>query len=139
LAHQIGVDAKCLRETTERFNGQARIGVDEDFGRGGNAFDVYYGDPRHIPNPCLAPLNRPPFYALPLWPGDIGTCGGLRIDPAGRVLGEKGPIPELYACGNTAASITGGGYPGAGGTLGPAMVFGMLAAENAAARSREAL
>src|SRR5205823_1397330 len=77
LARACGVDEEGLVRTVERFNGFARSGVDEDFGRGGDAYDSYYGDPRVRPNPNLAPLERPPFWAVELVPGDLGTKGGL--------------------------------------------------------------
>ena len=102
--------------------------------RGESASDRYYGDERVTPNPCLAPLDVPPYYAIPLFPGDLGTKGGLVIDPAARVLTAEGRIiPGLYATGNASRSIMGRTYPGAGGTIGPALTFGFLAAETAAA------
>jgi 3-oxosteroid 1-dehydrogenase len=90
-----------------------------------------YGDPRVAPNPCLRPLSKGPFYAMPIYPGDIGTNGGLTTDPRARVLGADGkPIPGLYAIGNSAASAMGESYPGAGVTIGPALTFGYLAAQD---------
>ncbi|WP_203799457.1 FAD-dependent oxidoreductase [Actinoplanes couchii] len=134
LAARIGVPAEALRGTVERFNGFATTGRDEDFGRGDSAYDRYYGDPRQRPNPCLGPLLRPPFHAFALIPGDLGTKGGLRTDERARVLREDDtPIPGLYAAGNTSASVMGRGYAGAGATLGPALVFGYLAALDLAA------
>jgi 3-oxosteroid 1-dehydrogenase len=85
------------------------------------------------PNPCLAPLEEGPFYAIRLDAGDIGTKGGLVTDEFSRVLRADGsPIPGLYATGNTSASVMGGSYPGAGATLGPAMTFGYIAANHIA-------
>lgn len=133
LAGQIGVDAAGLRGTVERVNGFARSGTDEDFDRGGNVFDRYYGDSNVSPNPCLAPLEKGPFYAMPMYAGDIGTKGGLLTNEQAQVLRESGePIAGLYAIGNTSASVMGTTYPGAGGTLGPAMTFGYVAALHAA-------
>jgi 3-oxosteroid 1-dehydrogenase len=118
-----------LEETVQRFNQFAREGRDREFGRGESAYDRYYGDPTIKPNPCLAPLSRPPFYAIKLWPGDLGTKGGLVTDECGRVLNTEGQVmPGLYAAGNTTASVMGHSYPGAGGTIGPAMTFAHLAA-----------
>lgn len=132
LAAAMGVDAGVLEETVTRFNGFARSGVDEDFGRGGAAYDRYYGDQNVKPNPNLAPIEVAPFYALPVYPGDIGTKGGLAVDAAARVLDMEGrPIPGLYAIGNSSASVMGPAYPGAGSTLGPAMTFGWLAVRDA--------
>ena len=132
LAGKLGVDAEQLGATVTRFNQFARKGVDEDFGRGESSNDRYYGDPAVSPNPCLAPLETPPFYAVEVYPGDLGTKGGLRTDTEGRVLtASDEPIPGLYAAGNCSASAMGRTYPGAGGTIGPAMSFGYLAARHA--------
>ncbi len=134
LAAQLGIDAPAFKATVERFNGFAAAGKDADFQRGENAYDLIYGDPRIQPNPCLAPLREAPFYALEIYPGDIGTKGGLRTNAQAQVLRTEGrPIPGLYAIGNCSASVTGRYYPGAGATLGPAMTFGFLAAEHACA------
>ncbi|MFC4001982.1 3-oxosteroid 1-dehydrogenase [Prauserella oleivorans] len=135
LAEKIGVPPDRLRATIERFNGFARTGVDEDFGRGRSRYDHYYGDPRNKPNPSLGALERPPYYAVQLVPGDLGTKGGLRTDVHARVLREDGSVIEgLYAAGNTSAAVMGHTYAGPGATIGPAMVFGYLAAEHAATR-----
>jgi 3-oxosteroid 1-dehydrogenase len=134
LAAQIGVDAVGLCDTVAKMNRFAASGVDEDFGKGGNAFDTYYGDPHVKPNPCLAPIEQGPFYAVRIDAGDIGTKGGLVTDEFARVLrGDTTPIPGLYAIGNTSASMMGASYPGAGSTLGPAMTFGFIAANHLAA------
>jgi len=131
LAAALGIPGDNLVETVERFNGFAETGVDEDFGRGGNAFDLFFGDPEVDPNPALAPLKTGPFYALPMILGDLGTKGGLRADPHARVLDESGtPIPGLYAAGNIMASWTGSCYPGPGAPIGSSMVFGYLAARH---------
>ena len=132
----MGVDGPTLRATVERFNGLARTGIDEDFGRGRTVYDNYYGDPRVKPNPNLAPIEKGPFTAVKLVPGDLGTKGGLLTDEHARVLDESGePIPGLYAAGNTTASVMGRTYPGPGSTIGPAAVFGYLAAKHAAEAS----
>jgi 3-oxosteroid 1-dehydrogenase len=133
LAAAIGVDQGALAKTIERFNDFARTGRDEDFHRGESAYDRYYGDPRVRPNPNLAPLASPPFYAARIVPGDLGTKGGLRTDARARVLRADGsPIPGLYAAGNASASVMGHSYAGAGATIGPAMTFGYLAARDLA-------
>ncbi len=135
LAAQIDVDAVGLKNTVERVNVFARTGKDEDFDRGGNVFDRYYGDSNISPNPCLAPMEQGPYYAMPLYAGDIGTKGGLLTDEHARVVLDSGAvIPGLYAIGNTSAAVMGETYPGAGGTLGPAMTFGYVAAEHLAAQ-----
>jgi 3-oxosteroid 1-dehydrogenase len=132
LAQKIDVPEERLAATLSRFNGFAASGKDADFGRGESASDRYYGDDRVSPNPCLAPIAKPPFYAIALFPGDLGTKGGIKTDPRGRVLDERGGvIAGLYAAGNTTASIMGRSYPGAGGTIGPALCFGFLGAEAA--------
>ncbi|MFI2283518.1 3-oxosteroid 1-dehydrogenase [Nocardia beijingensis] len=129
LAAKIGVPPAALAATVERFNGFARAGRDEDFRRGDSAYDRYYGDPTVRPNPCLAPLEQGPFYAVEMVPGDLGTKGGLVTDEHARVLdSDDQPIPGLYAAGNNSASVMGNDYAGAGATIGPAMVFGYIAA-----------
>jgi 3-oxosteroid 1-dehydrogenase len=134
LADHIGVDAQGLRDTVADMNRYAQSGVDEEFGKGGNAFDTYYGDPQVKPNPCLAPIVKGPFYAVCIDAGDIGTKGGLVTDEFARVLrADASPITGLYAIGNTSASMMGASYPGAGSTLGPAMTFGFIAANHLAA------
>ena len=133
LAMQIGVDAQGLDSTVQKVNGYAQTGVDLDFDRGGNVFDRYYGDSNIKPNPCLAPLRKGPYYAMRLDAGDIGTKGGLLTNQHAQVVREDGqPIPGLYAIGNCSASVMGTSYPGAGGTLGPAMTFGYIAANHIA-------
>ena len=131
LARDMGVDPARLEATIARYNEYAAKGEDPDFHRGEAAYDKMYGDPRVTPNPCLRPLSKGPFYAMPMYPGDIGTNGGLRTDPKARVLDGKGqPIPGLYAIGNCAASAMGESYPGAGVTIGPALTFGYIAAND---------
>ncbi|MFD9958922.1 3-oxosteroid 1-dehydrogenase [Amycolatopsis sp. NPDC058986] len=133
LAERIDVPAEALTSTVSRFNGFARRGVDEDFHRGRSAYDHYYGDPRNRPNPSLGPLDRAPYYAVKIVPGDLGTKGGLLTDEHARVLREDGSvIAGLYAAGNTSAAVMGRTYAGPGATIGPAMVFGYLAAERLA-------
>jgi 3-oxosteroid 1-dehydrogenase len=133
LAGLLALDPQVLEATVSSYNRMAIAGRDEDFGRGEASSDRYYGDSRITPNPCMAPLSQPPFYAIPVYPGDLGTKGGLQIDRHARVLDQRGaPIAGLYAAGNTSASIMGRSYPGAGGTIGPALCFGFLAAEHAA-------
>ncbi len=127
LAQAIGVPADVLLATVQRFNDAARRGEDPDFGKGSKAYNRYQGDANHGPNPCLAPLEQGPFYAIRLVVGDIGTFAGLVTDEHTRVLGaDNRPIPGLFAVGNDAASIMGGNYPGAGITLGPAITFGYI-------------
>lgn len=133
LAGQIGVDAGGLENTVQNVNEYARTGIDVEFGRGGNVFDRYYGDSNVKPNPCLAPLKKGPYYAMRLDAGDIGTKGGLLTNEYAQVVSQDGePIPGLYAIGNCSASVMGTSYPGAGGTLGPAMTFGYIAANHIA-------
>ncbi len=133
LAEKIGVDSKGLEETVRKFNQNAVNGKDPDFHRGDSAYDRIYSDPGVKPNPNLAPLTKPPFYSVKVWPGDLGTKGGLLTDEYARVLDKQGkPIQGLYAVGNTSASVMGHTYPGPGSTIGPAMVFGMIAGRHAA-------
>ena len=133
LADMIGVDRKMLAETVGRFNTHAADGHDPDYGRGDYAFDQHFGDPT-ADHPTLAPLRDPPFYAIPVLAGCVGTKGGPKTDDRGNVLlAESGePVGGLFAVGNVAASPFGWAYPGAGGTIGPALVFGYRAGEAAA-------
>jgi 3-oxosteroid 1-dehydrogenase len=125
LAGQLGVDAAGLAATV--------AGRDEEFQKGDTIYDRYYGDAKVGPNPCLAPIDKPPFYAIEALPGELGTKGGLKTDASARVLTEaEAVIPGLYAIGNCSASVMGRTYPGAGATIGPATTFGYLAASDAA-------
>lgn len=132
LATQCGIDPRVLRENVERFNGFARRGRDEDFGRGIGAFNHRCGDVTVRPNPNLGTVEAPPFYAVKLYPGDVGTSGGLVCDEFARVLNESGePLPGLYATGNISASVMGRSYTGGGGSIAAAVVFGYIAARHA--------
>lgn len=131
LAQQCGIDPAGLTKTLERFNSFAAHGQDPDFHKGERAYDRYYGDPRVRPNPCVAPVEKPPFYAVALYPGDVGTCGGLVTDEHAQVMREDGqPMPGLYATGNCTASVMGRTYPGAGASIGASFVFGWIAARH---------
>ncbi|MGH3468216.1 MAG: FAD-binding protein, partial [Thermocrispum sp.] len=139
LAAEIGLPEQALADTVQRFNAFARAGRDQDFHRGESRYDHYYGDPRNHPNPSLGPVDKPPFYAVRLVPGDLGTKGGLSTDHRARVLRADGSaITGLYAAGNTSAPVMGHTYAGPGATIGPAMVFGYLAAEHAAEQGGKA-
>ena len=132
LAHKTGLPPQALIATVQRFNAYARAGVDADFRRGESVYDRYYGDPKVQPNPTLRALETPPYYAVPIWPGDIGTNGGLATNEYAQVLGSDAqPLPGLYAAGNLAATVMGHSYPAAGATLGPGMTFGYIAARHA--------
>jgi len=136
LAAQIEVPAEALEATLERFNGFARTGVDEDFHRGESAYDKYYSDPTVKPNPSLHAIDQAPFYAVKIVPGDLGTKGGLVTDERARVLRPDGSvIPGLYAAGNVSSAVMGHTYAGPGATIGPALAFGYLAAEDIARSS----
>ncbi|MBY0443360.1 MAG: 3-oxosteroid 1-dehydrogenase [Mycobacteriaceae bacterium] len=129
LAGKTGLPADELASTIARFNGFARSGIDQDYHRGDSVYDRYYGDPTNKPNPNLGEIAHPPYYAAKLVPGDLGTKGGIRTDVHGRALRDDGSVIEgLYAAGNVSAPVMGHTYPGPGGTIGPAMTFGYLAA-----------
>lgn len=137
LCAQLHIPADSTKATIARFNEHAVKGEDPDYNRGWSAQDRYYGDPNVKPNCSLGPVETAPFYAVQIYPGDLGTKGGLVTDEHGRVLKDDGqPIGGLYAAGNTSASVMGRTYPGAGGTIGPALTFGFLAAEHAAKQAR---
>lgn len=122
LAAKLGVDAAGLASTVSRFNDDARTGVDSEFGRGATEQDCHLGDPANTPNPCLAPLESGPFYAIELHPGVLGTAGGLQTDLDGEVLGWDGlPLGGLYAAGNCSATVFKDAYPGGGATIGSAI------------------
>ena len=130
LAEVAGIDVNGLLATQAKVNSYAATGKDLDLHRGDSVYDRYYGDPSVTPNPCLAPLQTGPFYCMVLYPGEMGTAGGLVIDTNARVLNKEGKaIPGLYACGNCSTALL-PTYPGPGSTLGPAMTFGYLAAKD---------
>lgn len=132
LAARLAIDADTLGATVEEFNCHARRGEDPLFHRGVSEHDRYYADPAVGPNPSLAPLAEPPFYALRCEPGDLDTKGGLACDEYARVLDTGGQvIPGLYAAGNASAAAMGDTYPGAGATIGSAMTFAYIAAQHA--------
>jgi len=133
LARQISVNPAVLRATVDRWNSFVDKGVDEDFGRGAREYDKWLGDPFHRPNPSMGRIDRAPYYAVDMIPGDVSTYGGVLIDTKARVVKADGtPIAGLYACGVTTASIMGGVYPGAGASVGPSMTVGYIAAKHAA-------
>ena len=136
LACALAIDPAALEATIRRYNGFAASGVDPEFAKGGDAYQRNLGDPAHGPNPCIGPIEMPPFYAVQIYPGDIGASCGLVTDESARVLRVDGtPIEGLYACGNDMDSLMAGVYPAPGITLGPAMTFGYLAARHAAGQS----
>lgn len=133
LAKTIGVPADALKSEVETFNRDARTGTDTKFGKGSTAYNRYQGDSLVKPNPCMAPIEKGPFYAIKVVVGEIGTFAGLATDDQCRVLTkDKVVVNGLYAVGNDAASIMGGNYPGAGITLGPALTFGYVAGKSLA-------
>jgi 3-oxosteroid 1-dehydrogenase len=128
LGAELDIDPAALAQSVERFNGFARSGKDEDFGRGDDPWDKAWGDPESKPNPCLGTLEKAPFYAIPIYPGALATRGGLRVDASGRVLSALSaePIAGLYAAGNCSNGGPAGTYPGPGATIGAAMTFGYI-------------
>jgi 3-oxosteroid 1-dehydrogenase len=134
LAEQCGIDTGGLVATVERFNRFAEAGHDEDFHRGEGAHDRYQGDPENTPNPCLGTIAKPPFYALAVYPGDVGTSGGLLCNEFAQVLDVDGNvIPGLYGAGNVTAAVMGRSYPGPGVSVGSSTTFSFIAANHAAA------
>jgi succinate dehydrogenase/fumarate reductase flavoprotein subunit len=133
LAAVCEIDAGELAKTVERFNVNARKGVDPDFDRGADQYDFYQGDEAHKPNGNLGPLETGPFFAVKVIPGDLGTFAGVKTDKYSRVLNtQDAPIPGLYAVGNDQRSAFAGTYPGPGATLGPGMTFAFVAARHIA-------
>jgi len=132
LAQNVGIDPSGLEATMARFNGIVREGKDRDFGRGDSAYDRYMGDVE-APHPNLGTIQKPPFYAVPVYPGALGTKGGPRTNTKGQVLHVRGhPIPGLYAAGNAMAGVSGPGYYGGGATVGLSIVWGYICGINAA-------
>ena len=129
LAEKCEIEYEGLKSTIKKFNAFAKTGVDEDFGRGNSAYDNYYGDPRYD-NPNLGAIEKGPFYACKIFPGDLGTKGGIVADEHGRALSNNEPVEGLYATGNCSASVMGRVYPGPGSTLGPTSVFGYISANH---------
>jgi len=133
LAQRCGIDPASLTETLETYNIHARSGEDPAFGRGSTPFNRYGGDARNKPNPCVAPIEKGPFYAVKVVPGSFGTFAGLKTDVSARVLDKNDKaIPGLYAVGADMANVMGGYYPAGGINLGPAMTFGYIAGLHAA-------
>jgi len=127
LAGAIGVDPHRLERTVSEYNDGAVVGEDRQFGRGTTTFNRYLADAKNRPNPCVAPLQKGPFYAVKVYMGDLGTFDGIKTDVHGRVLDPAvGRVEGLYAVGNDRRSIMGGSYPAAGITLGPIMTFGYI-------------
>lgn len=135
LARQMEVPADGLAHTIERFNRFAAKGLDPDFGRGQSAYNDCLGDPGYRPNASIGPLDRAPYYAVKVYPADVGTCGGVVTNEHAQVLDEQDRvIAGLYATGNTTATVMGRTYPGAGASIANSMVFGYVAARHAAGR-----
>ncbi len=133
LAAQIDCDPATLRATIDRWNGFVDTGHDADFNRGARKYDQWLGDPFHSPNPALGRIDKGPFYAVDVVPGDVSTYGGAVTDAQGRVQRADGSVIDgLYACGVSSASVMGGVYPGAGASIGPSLTFGYVAAKHAA-------
>jgi succinate dehydrogenase/fumarate reductase flavoprotein subunit len=136
LAIQLGIDADALSDTLAKFNSHAAAGMDPELQRGENVYNRYLGDPAQAPNPCIAPIDRPPYYAVRILPGDLGTFAGLKTDSRAAVLDHSGTaIPGLFAVGADMASLFAGRYPGPGINLGPAMTFGYLCARRLAEKT----
>lgn len=138
LAQKMGVSSGALKSSVEHINNAADTGEDTQFNRGSTVYQKANGDAAHGPNPTLGRLDTAPFFAVKLYPGDIGSAKGLVGDVHARLLREDGSVVDgLYACGNDLHSIMGGKYPGPGITIGPGMVFGYLAAQHAAKRATQ--
>jgi succinate dehydrogenase/fumarate reductase flavoprotein subunit len=133
LAAKIGLKPSTLAATIANYNADAKEGRDPEFGRGSTVYQRHLGDAAYRPNPCVAPILRAPFFAMRIYPADLGTAIGMKVDAQARVLREDGtPIAGLYACGNDMGSIMNGNYPGPGITLGPALTFGYIAGRHLA-------
>jgi succinate dehydrogenase/fumarate reductase flavoprotein subunit len=137
LASKLEIDPAGLTRTIGDMNRYAETGVDPEFGRGTTAYHNVNGDAASKPNPNLGPIRTAPYYAVRLYPGDIGAAAGLVTDVHAQVLGpDNRPLGKLYACGNDMNSIMGGTYPGPGITIGPAITFAYLAVRHALGEMR---
>jgi succinate dehydrogenase/fumarate reductase flavoprotein subunit len=133
LATACGIEPEALAATVREFNAHARLGEDPMYGRGSTPYNRKQGDPLHGPNPCVAPIEQGPFYAVKVLPGSFGTFAGLKTNALAQVLArDDQPVEGLYAVGTDMASIMGGYYPSGGINLGPAMTFGYIAGRHAA-------
>jgi 3-oxosteroid 1-dehydrogenase len=139
LAAAISVDPVALKATVDRWNGFCDAGIDADFHRGEREYDRWLGNYYEAGTKAsLGRIDKAPFYAFDVEPGDVSTYGGALIDANARVIKADGtPIEGLYACGTTTASIMGGVYPGAGASVGPSMTYGYIAAKHAAGLSNQ--
>lgn len=136
LGAKIHIASDKLKKVVANMNQYAMTGADPEFGRGSNDYDRMFGDANVTPNPCLGPINKAPYYAVPINLGDLGSKGGLKANADGQVLDASNqPIARLYAAGNNSGSPFGNLYPGAGGTIGPAMTFAYVAANHIAQRA----
>ncbi len=137
LARQMGVDPQALAATVRQFNASAVAGKDPEFGRGESQYNKALGDPGNKPNPAVGPIDKAPFYATEIYPGDVGTTGGVVTNEFAQVLDQEDrAIPGLYATGNLSATVVGRTYPGAGASIANTTVFGFIAAHHAAAQAR---
>jgi succinate dehydrogenase/fumarate reductase flavoprotein subunit len=110
------MDAEVLKATVERYNSYCAAGDDLEFGR---------------PAQRMLPLETPPFYAWPIYPGGCSTLGGPEKNEHGQVLDTQGePIPRLYAAG-CFGNIAGHTYGIAGGNNAENMVWGRICARHA--------
>jgi succinate dehydrogenase/fumarate reductase flavoprotein subunit len=139
LAAKLGMDAVTLRNTVAAYNNYAATGIDVEFHKGENIYDRSNGDPKHLPNPCIAALEKAPYFAVRIYPTPLGTSLGLAANENAQVMSTEGvAIKGLYTCGNDMNSIMGGHYPGPGAQLGPGMTFGYIAAQHASQRNLSA-
>jgi 3-oxosteroid 1-dehydrogenase len=141
LAAKLNIDPATLKATVDRWNGFVDSGVDADFERGERQYDQYLGDPtREGKARSLGRIDKGPFYAVEVVPGDVSTYGGVVTDLHSRVVKADGSVIEgLYACGVSTASPMGRVYPGAGASVGPSMAFGWIAAKHAAGLGNQAI
>lgn len=136
LARQAGIDPAGLAAQVARYNRFAETGIDEEFHKGERQYDRLRGDPTHKPNPCVGSIAQGPFYATRIFPGDVGTFGGVVTDERARVLRADGSVIEgLYATGNCTSSVMGRSYPGPGASISPAFTFGDIAARDIIAKA----
>lgn len=135
LANKLEIPAENLNDTVTGWNAAVAQGRDEEYHRGDSAYDGWCGDRTSYParEATIGQVDQGPYYAVQLHSSTLGTKGGPETTPDCEVMDVDGnTIPGLWAVGNAMAAPTGMVYGGAGGTLGPALVFGYRAGRSAA-------
>ena len=140
LARMCDIDAAGLSATVERFNENARQGIDPDYGRGESAYNRALGDPNHQVHPCLGPIDEPPYYAS-RWCRETSApaAASSPMNTPGSSDQTTGRSTGLYATGNSTATVMGRHYLGPGASIANTMVFGYVASRHATEHPADAM